>query len=100
MPRLLYWIALGCGLGFLGLVGLCPWLVNLPRNRLEQILWLFAHDPVVRKTSIAAGLGLIATARLFFRQGVFPEREQILDDAPLEEQARLVSRQHPVRRLH
>jgi hypothetical protein len=69
LPRLLFGLTVGLGVGLLGLVVLCPLLAaaDLPAAGWPRLAGLFAHDAVVRHTAIAGGLGLVATAWIFFR---------------------------------
>jgi hypothetical protein len=68
-PRLLFGVTVGLGASLLALVGLCPLLAaaELPATGWPRLAGLFAHDAVVRHTAIAGGLGLVATAWIFFR---------------------------------
>jgi hypothetical protein len=69
LPRLLFVITVGLGAGLLALVVLCPLLAaaEVPAAGWPRLAGLFAHDAVVRHTAIAGGLGLVATACIFFR---------------------------------
>jgi len=60
---LLYWVTLAAAAVLLGLVLLCPAL-DVGHFRL---LGLFARDPAVRRTALAAAIGLTVTACVFFR---------------------------------
>ncbi|MGE3807105.1 MAG: hypothetical protein AB7K24_20775 [Gemmataceae bacterium] len=61
-PRLLFWFAVGLSLTLIGLVLLAPRLgIDSPFVR------LFAQDQSVRRSAVAAALGLLVTAFVFFR---------------------------------
>jgi hypothetical protein len=69
LPRLLFGITVALGVALLALVILCPLVAaaDLPAAGWPRLAGLFAHDAVVRHTAIAGGLGLLATAWIFFR---------------------------------
>ena len=62
LPRLLYWLVSAVSLGMLGLLLAAPWL-----DTSSRLLGLFAADAVVRRTTFASALGMLVTARVFFR---------------------------------
>ena len=70
LPRLLFRFTLAVSALLLALVFLAPVLHNqfLPPGRWSRLLALFAQDAAVRHTSVAAGLGLLVTAWVFFRR--------------------------------
>jgi hypothetical protein len=63
LPRLLFWTNVVLAGSLAVLVMFCP-LLDDGRSRL---LGLFAHDVVLRRTALAASVGLLATAFVFFR---------------------------------
>jgi hypothetical protein len=63
VPRLLYWLVIVLAAALFVLVLLAPVL----DNGSVRLLALFAGDPVVRRTALASGIGLIVTACIFFR---------------------------------
>jgi hypothetical protein len=63
ISRLLFWFVLGLGSALFLLVLLAP----LFDNGSQRWLGLFAGDPVVRRTTLASGIGLTVTACVFFR---------------------------------
>jgi hypothetical protein len=69
LPRLLFHFTLAVSALLLALVFLAPVLHNhfLPPGRWSSLLALFARDAAVRHTSVAAALGLLVTAWVFFR---------------------------------
>jgi hypothetical protein len=71
LPRLLFWLACAASAGLLGLVLLAPLLRSAAAEAAPDggALWLelFAHDATVRRTAVASGVGLLATACVFFR---------------------------------
>jgi hypothetical protein len=62
--RWLYWLTALVAAGLLGLVVVAPLVASSAGGR---ILQLFAEDVTVRRTSIASAIGLLVTARVFFR---------------------------------
>jgi hypothetical protein len=69
LPRLFSGLALATAGGLILLVLLTPWLDNGNggHSRGERLLALFARDATVRRTAVASALGLVVTARVFFR---------------------------------
>ena len=81
ISRLLFWLTVGLGVGLLALVGFCPLVAaaDVPAAGWPRLAGLFAHDAVVRHTAVAGGLGLVATACIFFRSaGPLPLRPRKL----------------------
>jgi hypothetical protein len=72
IPRLLFGLTVGLGTVLLALVILCPLLAGpgVPDSGWPRLAGLFARDAIVRHTSVASGLGLLATAWIFFRPAV------------------------------
>jgi hypothetical protein len=66
----LYWLGHALATGLAVLVALAP-LVDSHEaaDGWRRILSLFAHDVVLRRTTLASALGLVVTARIFFRPG-------------------------------
>lgn len=84
---MVYWATVIAGVGVLTAVAAAPALqVGGPAG------WLLAHDPVTRRAAVVCGVGLLATARAFFR---WPHAGEPAGDAcqlsPVEA-ARAVSR--------
>jgi hypothetical protein len=78
VPRLLFMLTVGCAAALLLLVLVGPWLdAGEPRPEgWDRLVEGFARDGAVRRTSVAAGLGLLATAWVCFRAGpVLPRRK-------------------------
>lgn len=48
-----------------------PWLAATfaPSGWLGQLLTIFAHDAMVRRTALVSSIGLVVTAVVFFRPG-------------------------------
>jgi hypothetical protein len=69
IPGVLFVLCLFLAAGLLGLVGLAGWLDNgqPADDATGRALALFARDQVVRRTSLWAAAGLVATAFVFFR---------------------------------
>jgi hypothetical protein len=69
LPRLLFQFTQAVSVLLLALVFLAPVLDNrfLPPGPWSRLLALFAYDAAVRHTSVAAALGLLVTAWVFFR---------------------------------
>jgi hypothetical protein len=68
LGRLLFGLACLAAVGLLALVLLAPWLAG-PETSAEgwqMLLRLYADDAVVRRVSVAAALGLLVTAFVFF----------------------------------
>jgi hypothetical protein len=66
LPRLLFWLVCGLAGGLVVLVLLAPLL----EGRLTtggRVLYLFAHDATLRRTSLSSALGLVVTAYVFFQ---------------------------------
>jgi hypothetical protein len=63
LPRLLWRLTLGVSILLILLVLTAPWLDTGEQPWLK----LFAKDAVVRRTSLASAVGLLATAAIFFR---------------------------------
>lgn len=67
---LLHWLTVGMAVGLAGLLLIAPWLDaggNSPDRGL-LVLRLFAEDVALRRIALAVALGLIVTARIFFRK--------------------------------
>jgi hypothetical protein len=57
------------------LVIIAPWLHNTSAQDIgSRLLRLFAGDRAVRRTALASAVGLIVTARIFFRVPRTPRR--------------------------
>jgi hypothetical protein len=69
LPWVLYWLAHAAAAWLLALLVAAPLLDRGEQNaaRWLQVLALFAHDVVLRRTALLSAAGLIATARIFFR---------------------------------
>jgi hypothetical protein len=69
LPRFLFWLTVSLATLLLGLVLLCPWVdPGQPATGMgARLRGLFAHDPLVRRTTVASALGLYVTATVFFR---------------------------------
>ena len=70
-PRLLFFVALAIATALFALVLLAPLLDNaesMPQGA-ARLPAVFARDRMLRRTAIAAALGLLATACIFFRSG-------------------------------
>jgi hypothetical protein len=69
LPRMLYWICLGVAASLLALVFLSPLLDNGQQETAEgwRVVFLFAADTTLRRTAVAAAIGLAVTAQVFFR---------------------------------
>jgi hypothetical protein len=69
IPGVLFVLCLLLAAGLAGLVGLAGWLDSgqPAESAPGRALILFARDPVVRRTCLAAAAGLVATAFVFFR---------------------------------
>jgi hypothetical protein len=79
MARLLYWLVNVAALALLALVLAAPLLGG--ESRLVE---LFAEDATVRQTALASGVGMLVTARVFFRpapgqkkQKTIPKRDVV-----------------------
>lgn len=78
----LFWFNHGAASLLILLVLTTPWLIREdPGFRIGlQILFLFGHDPVVRRVSIASAIGLIVTACICYwpsrGQGKRPDRSR------------------------
>lgn len=72
IPRFLFGLCVGVALLLLLAVLLCPMLASdhTPPGDVQRLLSLFAGDAVVRRTAIAAAIGLLVTACVFFRPAV------------------------------
>jgi hypothetical protein len=69
LTRLLFRLTLGVSVLLFALVLLAPLLDNevAGAGDWSRLAALFAHDAAVRHTSVAAALGLLVTAWVFFR---------------------------------
>ncbi len=69
IPGVLFVLCLVLAAGLAGLVAAAPWLdAGEPADGpVGRTLALFARDAVVRRTALAAAVGLAATAVIFFR---------------------------------
>jgi hypothetical protein len=74
LPRLLFRLAWAQSAALLALVLLAPMLDRggAPGHGWRRALGLFARDAAVRRTAVAAGLGLLVTAHVFFRPPALP----------------------------
>jgi hypothetical protein len=76
LPRLLFVLTTGAAIALLAAVPLAPCLDD---EKAPAVVRLFARDPVVRRTALASGLGLLVTAVVFFRagpaEGAKPQKE-------------------------
>lgn len=79
LSRVLFWLTCGVAAGLVLLVVVAS-LTEGRWSEEERILYLFAHDATLRRTSLASALGLIVTAFVFF-QGP-SERERPLRRRP------------------
>lgn len=71
LPRLLFCLTVALATVLLALVGLAPFVepvAALPGGA-GRTLALFAHDPFLRRTTVASAIGLYTTAWVFFRPG-------------------------------
>jgi hypothetical protein len=82
LPRVLFVLTTAAALGLLLAVVLSPLLDEGPYlgNERLDVLGLFAHDAVVRRTAVTSGLGLLVTACVFFRPA--PPEESKSDKRP------------------
>jgi hypothetical protein len=71
LPRFLFRFTIGAATLLLGTVLLAPWLDPEPRvvSPGARLWGLFAHDPLVRQTTVASALAMYVTAGVFFRPG-------------------------------
>jgi hypothetical protein len=68
MNRLLFWIALLMAVVLSGLVLVGSVISVTPSSDVAtRVFSLFAHDATVRQCALAAAVGLIVTACVFFR---------------------------------
>ena len=67
LNRLLFLVTITLAIGLILLVLLAPYLLD-PFKPVPLWLNLFAHDLVVRRTSLVCGIGLFVTAMVFFRK--------------------------------
>ena len=68
LPRILFALTVGLAAILVIFVLLAPWLADTVQGGLFA---LFAHDAVVRRTTLASAVGLLVTAFVFFRPGGF-----------------------------
>ena len=80
LPGLCFIVSFGAGLVLLGSVLVIPWFADETSE--HPLIVLYARDATVRRTSIAAGFGLIATAFVFFRPAGFFRKNVAKPDAP------------------
>lgn len=66
LPWGLFLATLACALSLAGLVALAAVLADAT-DLMPQVVRLFAVDPIVRRTSLGAAVGLAATAFVFLR---------------------------------
>ena len=68
-PRLLFVVAIGMSVALFAMVFAAPALDNggEANKGVARLLVLFARDVLVRRTALAAAVGLLATACIFFR---------------------------------
>jgi len=65
LPRVLRWLSLLVAAGLVAMVSLSPHLADtIPPHKL---LRLFAQDAVLRRSAIAAAIGLAVSAFIFFK---------------------------------
>jgi hypothetical protein len=71
LHRLLFLVTVASALTLALLVVLCPWLDSggQPPEGWGRLTAAFARDGAVRRTAIAAAVGLVVTAWVFFRPG-------------------------------
>jgi hypothetical protein len=76
LPRWFFRMAVSAASGLLALVVLSPWLApaEAPQEGAGRFLALFARDAAVRRTAVAAALGLYVSAAVFFRPEAFVGR--------------------------
>jgi hypothetical protein len=68
VPGVLFVICLLLAAALAGFVGVAPWLdARSPEGGAGKAVALFSRDVVVRRTSVVAAVGLVATAFVFFR---------------------------------
>src|SRR5262245_38362855 len=81
LSRLLSWSAYAAAIGLLGLLAVAPFLDRgePAASGWTRILAVFARDAVLRRTAFASALGLVATARIFFR---LPSPDPSFDSRP------------------
>jgi hypothetical protein len=67
---LLYWLTVAMAVGLAALLVIAPWLDSggATPDRGLLVLRLFAEDDALRRIALAVALGLIVTARIFFRK--------------------------------
>lgn len=74
IPGLCFLLTLGSAIVLAGSVLVMPWLAGTAPE--HPLIALYANDLTVRRTSLAAAAGLVATAFIFFRPaGWFRKRE-------------------------
>jgi hypothetical protein len=68
-PRLLYWLTVGLSFLLFLLVIVAPALDNGEKRSdpVSRSVALFARDATLRRTALAASIGLLVTACVFFR---------------------------------
>jgi hypothetical protein len=69
IPWVLFAACLALAAALAVAVAIAPWLdtPEPPTTGVARTIGLFAHDVVVRRTSLGAAAGLVATAFIFFR---------------------------------
>jgi len=68
LTKLLFRLVVGLACALFLIVALAPWVVGSPpADDSSRFLATFAHDVVVRRTAVGAGIGLLVTAFVFFR---------------------------------
>jgi hypothetical protein len=61
--------------GLVGLLIVAPWLdTDTPEGIPARLVGLFGHDKALRRTCLAAAVGLAVTARVFFQTAGRPPR--------------------------
>jgi len=78
--RCCFVVTLGTAVLLVGLVVMIPWFAADVSG--YPLLALYAHDPVIRRTSLAAAAGLAATAFVFFRPVGWFRKSETPSDSP------------------
>ena len=73
LPCLLFLVTVALAVALAGIVLLAPFLDENPTGAdgWSRLLAIFARDTTVRRTALASSLGLLVTAFVFFRPGLF-----------------------------
>ena len=80
IPGFCFVLTLGCALLLVGAVVLVPWIAGmLPEHPLVA---MYVQDTTVRRTSLAAAAGLVATAFVFFRPVGWRRKPETKTDTP------------------